>query len=265
MNLRAASKGYKPVLESQDLEDGYPERETKASNLHMCFSALNIAFFVFSFWCLIISAYFYVVRNDRPNIVYSPAYEAVELQPVLFDGALDAINIYKGEPNPELDSAWKDLYEVDPFLVTPEELRKINKTSIEAPARPGYYLAKLAVHHQLHCLDHIRRSIRPDYYKVDESKFQVSNIDHVDHCIDMLRQAIQCHADTTLITFDWGGPGTPTEPNFCSTHACNNFEKINQWAKSRQFSVSAALEAQQEASRQELEGVLKEYGALPTQ
>lgn len=61
----------------------------------------------------------------------------------------------------------------------------------------------------------------------------------------MLRQFIQCKADTTLITFDWEGAGTPTQPNFCSTHGCNNFGKVNEWAKSRQFNMTAELEAQQ--------------------
>jgi hypothetical protein len=80
----------------------------------------------------------------------------------------------------------------------------------------------------------------------------------------MLRQFIQCKADTTLITFDWEGLGTPTQPNFCSTHPCNNFEKINEWAKSRQFNITDEFETHPEVLSKTIEDILRMHGALPS-
>ncbi|EEP75362.1 predicted protein [Uncinocarpus reesii 1704] len=81
-----------------------------------------------------------------------PAQSAKGFHPVRFDGSLDVQNKYKGAPDDKLDSNWRQLYDVDPFLVSKEALKKIQKTSVKVPSRPGYHLAKLAVFHQLHCL-----------------------------------------------------------------------------------------------------------------
>lgn len=66
----------------------------------------------------------------------------------------------------------------------------------------------------------------------------------------MLRQSLMCQADTTLITFYWGGPFTSTEPDFCSTHACKNFEKIRRWAKDREINMTDELARDPDALRQ---------------
>lgn len=65
------------------------------------------------------------------------------------------------------------------MAVTAEELQKIGKTSVAIPSRPGKYLAKLAVFHQLHCLDRIRRFVHNDYYHMDDSHSSISTIDHI--------------------------------------------------------------------------------------
>jgi hypothetical protein len=65
----------------------------------------------------------------------------------------------------------------------------------------------------------------------------------------MLRQSLMCQADTTLITFARGGPFTRTEPDFCSTHACKDFEKIRQWAKDREINMTNELADDPDALR----------------
>lgn len=58
---------------------------------------------------------------------------------------------YTGLPRPEFDEAWAKLLNYTLVEVTADELRAINKTSLQIKGS-GNYLANLDVHHQLHCL-----------------------------------------------------------------------------------------------------------------
>ncbi|KAK2875679.1 hypothetical protein FQN49_001512 [Arthroderma sp. PD_2] len=176
-----------------------------------------------------------------PEVVYSPARAVQEFQPVRFDGDVRTTNAYKGPPSKELDKAWKDLYDVGPILVDKAKLKAIGKESIEVPSRPGKHLAKLAVFHQLHCLDYVRRYVHNEHYRIDDSHATVSAIEHADHCIDMIRQALSCSADPTLITFKQSSPIEPVEADFSATHACSNFDKVREWAKGNAINMTEEI------------------------
>ncbi|KAI1909231.1 hypothetical protein LOZ12_005688 [Ophidiomyces ophidiicola] len=192
-------------------------------------------------------------KGKLPDSVYSPAHVIQEYQAVRFDGKVETTNMYKGVPGPGLDNAWSQLFDVGPLLVTTEELKKIRKTSVEVPSRPGHHLAKLAVFHQLHCLDKIRRYVHNDHYNMTDEGQSVSIIDHVDHCIDIIRQVIMCRADTTLITFNHGsGPFSPVEPDFDATHTCQNFAEVHTWAKKKEINMTEEAIKNPEAFRDAL-------------
>ncbi|EGE02324.1 hypothetical protein TEQG_01362 [Trichophyton equinum CBS 127.97] len=180
-------------------------------------------------------------KSQYPDIVYSPARAMQEYRAVRFDGDIQTINPYKGPPSKALDEAWKALYDVGPFLVDKEELEAIGKESMELPSRPGKHLAKLAVFHQLHCLDYVRRYVHREHYRIDDSNATVSGIDHADHCIDMIRQALSCSADPTLITFSQKSPFAEVEADFSATHACTNFEKVHDWAKDQAINMTEEI------------------------
>ncbi|KAI5296429.1 hypothetical protein KEM52_002697 [Ascosphaera acerosa] len=198
-------------------------------------------------------------KSTRENTVYSPAREAVKWTPIRFDGDVASRNIYKareGDGDEQwraADAAWSALYEaVDPFAVSAAELRLMNESSFELPSRPGQHLVKLAVFHHvvLSALctqadrtaplqDMIRKYIHHPHYQFDEHQAHVSLIDHVDHCVDLLRQAISCHADTALITFV-ATDEVPKrmEPNFNVIHECRDFSAIQKWAKQQQVNMT---------------------------
>ncbi|OBT70906.1 hypothetical protein VF21_10406 [Pseudogymnoascus sp. 05NY08] len=69
--------------------------------------------------------------------------------------------------------------------------------SIEAYLDPGYSLYSLGVYHQLHCLNRIRKSFYRDKLlpNDDDEEFNF----HKNHCFDVLRQAILCYGDTSLV------------------------------------------------------------------
>lgn len=75
----------------------------------------------------------------------------------------------------------------------------------------------------------LRMAIYKDYYPPKfghHAKFQEY---HIDHCIDIIRQSIQCHADLTVIPTKWYDGLGRDFIDSDQTHTCRNFEKVRQW------------------------------------
>nr|KMM66475.1 hypothetical protein CPAG_02814 [Coccidioides posadasii RMSCC 3488] len=88
------------------------------------------------------------------------------------------------------------------YDVTAQELKRIQKTSVE---------------------DKIRQHVHNDHYQLTDEGKSISVIDHV---------------DTTLITFNDDGALSPVKPDFEATHACQNFDKVHDWAREREFNMT---------------------------
>ncbi|EME84583.1 uncharacterized protein MYCFIDRAFT_133959 [Pseudocercospora fijiensis CIRAD86] len=56
---------------------------------------------------------------------------------------------------------------------------------------------------------------------------------HADHCIDYLRQSIQCHGDLTPIVQTWQPDLHAYAASQRTVHQCRNFDKIWDWAAGR--------------------------------
>ncbi|KAG8531257.1 uncharacterized protein KY384_004615 [Bacidia gigantensis] len=137
-------------------------------------------------------------------------------------------NPFSGPPRPELDAAWHELFEDIRIRVSAEDLAFYNVSSIplaqtqDDQAREGggggggrWFAAELGVHHELHCLKKIRHWIHRDYYGLylkedgreggmEEGEMREMQA-HVDHCVEMIREAIVCRGDTSLSSFEWVG------------------------------------------------------------
>jgi hypothetical protein len=59
---------------------------------------------------------------------------------------------FGGFPNEESDAAWRDLLKNSNIRISAEELKKINRTSIQLQDGTGDYFGGLSAHHHLHCL-----------------------------------------------------------------------------------------------------------------
>lgn len=44
---------------------------------------------------------------------------------------------------------------------------------------------------------------RAHYFANITEKAELHMVSHAEHCLDMLLQAAMCHADTSLVTFEW--------------------------------------------------------------
>ena len=51
-----------------------------------------------------------------------------------------------------------------------------------------------------------------------------------DHCIDYLRQNIQCRGDLTPLKLYWSNPKQRLMVDFEGIHTCKDFDAILEWA-----------------------------------
>ena len=163
----------------------------------------------------------------------APARNAVQYEKVLFQDDISALNPYRGPPRAELDTAWHELVQYSNIRVSADDLRRINRTSVMLSDGSGDYMAELNVHHQLHCLKVIRQALHPESY--DGPKRHMS--EHLDHCLDNIRQLVMCKADISLQTYDWVDNNPRPFANFKIEHECVNFEAINDWSRLHSFDV----------------------------
>ncbi|KAM7216085.1 protein of unknown function (DUF3328) domain containing protein [Rhypophila decipiens] len=163
-------------------------------------------------------------------------------------------NPWRGRPGPETDAIWENeggaafgfiwipLDEAEEAGITSDHMHFDGKGDQEG--LEGYPV-HVEVFHQIHCLNLIRMSTwyNSDYYRARKqlafSHPEEQVIEHVDHCIDNIRQRLMCTADVGLIPFYWvnetGRIGT--DPDFQQAHTCRDFSKLHAWMKdnSREF------------------------------
>lgn len=56
---------------------------------------------------------------------------------------------------------------------------------------------------------------------------------HVDHCIDQIRQVIQCAADVSTNWLQWDEKWKSNMATGYTYHTCRDFNRVVEWAKER--------------------------------
>ncbi|KAI0112529.1 hypothetical protein GGR51DRAFT_557112 [Nemania sp. FL0031] len=136
--------------------------------------------------------------------------------------------LWVGDPSPEIDASWDSLEEAFYILLEGDEADIVrDHTTLEH----GYWLTGLDVFHQLHCLDSLRRALRPDYYPREASP-RTERL-HQDHCINYLRQTLMCHGDTTPVNHKWYPQAHRYGPDFSVLHSCRPFNELVEWSRHR--------------------------------
>ncbi|CRG92118.1 hypothetical protein PISL3812_09173 [Talaromyces islandicus] len=112
-------------------------------------------------------------------------------------------------PSDESNAAWETLFPTRGGFFKHPQL---------APDRSG-----LAVFHQLHCLDNIRKGYWAAVHGKEDHHVSPA---HVRHCIDYLRQSLICHADTNVepVIEDLHGVR-----GFGVEHKCRDFSRVKDW------------------------------------
>lgn len=204
-----------------------------------------------TYWLLInvavmcLSALFFALSFRRDDLacakqlsVYSPALEAVQYRTTIFNGTFGLDSVYRGPPSPDIDAAWERIStRPKPIRIARDTLARIGKAETPSMVRfreadGGGYMGAVEVMHQLHCLNYLRKATYREYYEVSDDAFQVKPEtvrDHLDHCVEILRQNLMCTGDVGLITYDWVAGFSAPYPNFNTQHKCRDFERILTW------------------------------------
>ncbi|KAF2207417.1 hypothetical protein CERZMDRAFT_16581, partial [Cercospora zeae-maydis SCOH1-5] len=184
---------------------------------------------------------------------FRPARHAVELEQVRFTGSPkfddngdpflvyppDQI-LYTGPPSGQIDLEWEELIKKRYFLIDDDEAREAWGPNYQQYYRypdqgdkKGGYVAGVDVLHTLHCVNVIRLALQKTYYTAHEgdgaTRFEQY---HINHCLDIVRQSVQCSSDLTLIPTRWWESLGNYGRQFIDSdqvHTCRSFSKIREW------------------------------------
>ncbi|KAE8142314.1 hypothetical protein BDV38DRAFT_278479 [Aspergillus pseudotamarii] len=179
----------------------------------------------------------------RPRHHYSPAEAAVRYKDTIFSasGLQGAPRTkYQGPPTDESEQAWKDLYDVGISKIPFSEAIKLSNKTVPFFEYPGEFYVQIDVFYQLHCLNRIRHwfwhavshESSVDNRTHDEpgaAETKRNAIEHVDHCIDSIRQSLMCAADVTALTGFWNEEQQLVKAKLDVIRTCRDFEAIRDW------------------------------------
>ncbi|KAL8376467.1 hypothetical protein RB595_007522 [Gaeumannomyces hyphopodioides] len=253
------SAEYSPLAATDDQNEPHDGIELAKPSILAAFMPrliiVGIAslFIVSNIVCCLLGAY--VGRSTRPAVdldsecsfytsKYSPILDEVGVKytDTSFNGSFMQQNIYRRPASPEVDVAWEALgADYRPGIVSKEQGAAAGLGSRHVQRSDkfggGFFVNVEGLHH-LHCLNLVRKGLyyNVQYYKNlgthaflnDERILQL----HISHCLDTIRQALMCNADTGLLGQVWYNPRNVTPfPDFNTKHRCKNFDAIREWAK----------------------------------
>ncbi|KAF2845812.1 hypothetical protein T440DRAFT_434131 [Plenodomus tracheiphilus IPT5] len=161
--------------------------------------------------------------------------EQLAIRPERF--ALAENSAFAGPPSTDIDMAWRKLLDHVNIRASSDELALANQTSIELPHNRGS-LVWMDVSHQLHCVKYLRQWIYRQHYHPDVGPDEEPHwLLHTDHCLDLVRQALMCRADTSLMTFEWAaGRREPMLKLQSPEHVCVDWNDLMERVQARRIS-----------------------------
>ncbi|KAK7964019.1 hypothetical protein PG988_010993 [Apiospora saccharicola] len=175
-----------------------------------------------------------------PQALYSPAQDILSYEVVKFNSAFGVgRSEYQGEPSPELDELWENLFLLE--LQIPREQARLlpNKTIPVHPDKPDSFAVGLSVFHDLHCLNTIRKGL--DYFN-----YQMWNETHnpLNTPLHLLDDDHRLGGRSTLRTSPTAStisakPSSATQDNKIygtTVRTCRNFAAVRDWATEHDYS-----------------------------
>ncbi|KAK5994225.1 hypothetical protein PT974_07668 [Cladobotryum mycophilum] len=113
-------------------------------------------------------------------------------------------SMYSGRPSSQIDQAWVELLVGNEIVVFDKEASSMKGKTMREEDGGG----------------------DPEHYGINAHNAHKT---HLDHCVDYLRQTIQCHSDLTPVPY-WIEPETGSRTvNFGELHTCRDFGKLHEW------------------------------------
>ncbi|KAK0665015.1 Oxidase ustYa [Lasiodiplodia hormozganensis] len=178
---------------------------------------------------------------------YSPALSAIEYETVTFNNTKGAKTAYVGA-GPEADKAWEHVtMHMGDQMVDETDMAELGKPHdrlrvTDAATGASGWRMELAVVHQLHCLNLIRKVVHRDHYQsLDHGDLAVSEEKLAGH-LEALRMKIMCEADVGVILYqEQPGDDGKFEPDYETQHVCRNWDKVREWAVSNKVADKATF------------------------
>ncbi|KAK6070119.1 hypothetical protein SCUP515_08603 [Seiridium cupressi] len=213
--------GTEPDIETETLlPTQSDERTPRSVRWYFILTAINCLILVTSLIFLTISVGpSHQSKTLNPDLrrtsSWSPIHDMVDLQPrvATINGTLfppRSPSIARQQPNDEADELWWEYELLRVMPVTKETIVKLGKdpdTAIKLEDHiwglgDNAYGAVFDVYHQLHCLNSLRKMAYGNYYNVSQGRAHTLKLRemHINHCADILFQAIQCSGNVNLMT-----------------------------------------------------------------
>ncbi|KAH7316779.1 hypothetical protein B0I35DRAFT_263483 [Stachybotrys elegans] len=234
-------------------------RHRKTLLYHATFFLLYVCFTI-----IVLVTYPLFNKGSAPlnTIVFSGERLALRQQRFVLSGE----SPYAGPPSQAIDQAWADLLHHVNIRVSDRELTSSNQSSVGLPTGDHDSLAWMDVSHQLHCVvsnpqrhtqgskdkggdlctsssdllpqKYLRQWIYREYYHPGVGPDEEPHwLLHTDHCLDLLRQALMCRADTALMTFHWAAGRKEPMLNLESPeHVCVDWDDLMEKVSTRRIS-----------------------------
>lgn len=135
-----------------------------------------------------------ILTNGESFSLPAPSMKHVRYEMTPLD--LTSRTPYAGPQTRELDRAWEKLQINEIWRATADELQRSGAFEPGKSLRleHGGYMAIMRIYHELHCLNWIKREWDPT---------RPVMTDHLDHCLDGLKQGAMCKADLAIGSFYW--------------------------------------------------------------
>lgn len=118
--------------------------------------------------------------------------------------------------------------------------------------------------HSLHCVNMVRKGLDGEYYYPDHDLYKHYGRNHLDHCLDHLRQSLMCHGDLTPLTTIYWPQIDGSFAHSAQTHVCRNYEMIRDYTTQRYNGSEAVVKLSPELIKAgKGKGRLAEGGKCP--
>ncbi|KAJ4344035.1 hypothetical protein N0V95_006413 [Ascochyta clinopodiicola] len=185
--------------------------------------------------------------NYRRTSAYSPVMDRFDLSPTLkringsFYNHKGDVSVARQQPNPSADAIWDEWELTRVYPVSRSELIKMDvDPSTVAKLEDSTwglgddaYAAIFDVYHHVHCLNSLRHIAYGEYYNKSQARAHTvkQREIHINHCIDILLQGIQCNPNLDLIPLHWVETQEYPFPDMSINKKCINFDGLTEWRK----------------------------------
>ncbi|KAE9364793.1 hypothetical protein N431DRAFT_474365 [Stipitochalara longipes BDJ] len=225
-------------------DEGIKSHMGRRPSLSRASAILLLGYFVLIIWTLallsITSSLHHLERlPEHPLQLYSPLQHVIEYEYTTFsEGTNNATSIYMGTPTDASNKAWDDITRHGLINLDAVQMKMLYNSPLPRDSDEEHvggdeeYIGSVDMFHQLHCLERIRTHIWAESPEILFHREKQGNImvDHIDHCIDYLRQTLMCHGDVGIRTFSYNPHLRTYRPSFDVVRICRKFEPLVQWA-----------------------------------